>query len=250
MIHKEEVIILRSYDCKEYDRLYEIFSMQSGKRTIAAKGVRKPKAKLASGLEPITNSEIFLAKGRNFDKATGVIIRNQYPSIKKDLAKINSVKNFFNAIKKMLTDKSPENEINEKIYHLILFYLDQIENNSYQETKSLKIKLAILWKIIYWMGYQPGVFRCFNCSEKITEEESYSFFVPYGVSCKACLKTKKDIHAQEIKIDKNSLKMLRLFLKQSVNQTSKISLSIESLKRIERTVKLTLEQITEKRIDI
>jgi DNA repair protein RecO (recombination protein O) len=169
MIYKDEVVILYSYDCKEYDRLYDVFSNKFGKKTIVAKGVRKPKAKLAGGLEPITSSEIFLAKGRGFDKVTGVIIRDQFPQIKKDIAKINEIRKLFFVIKKSFTDRQREGEISKKIYDLIHFYLNFLEKGDFNEKINLNIKLDIYWKIIHWMGYQPGVFQCFKCGKKIEE---------------------------------------------------------------------------------
>ncbi|MFO7807314.1 MAG: DNA repair protein RecO [Candidatus Moraniibacteriota bacterium] len=250
MTYKDESIVLRSYDCKEYDRLYEVFSNNFGKKVVVAKGVRKPKAKLAGGLEPITASEIFLAHGRGFDKVTGVIIKDQFPGIKNDFTKINEAKKFFNNIKKIFADKSLESEVNEKAYDLIYFYLQFLEKRSFVELDNLKIKLSVYWKIINWLGYQPGIFKCFNCGKKIEELNFYSFFVPYGVSCGACLNIEKKDFFQEIKIDKNSLKILRLFLASSQEKVVKVSMPFGSIKKVEKVVKSTLEQIPEKRLDI
>lgn len=123
MIYKIEAIILKSNEVKEYDRFYTILSNDHGKKTVLAKGVRKITAKLASGLEPITYSEIFLAEGRNFDRVTGVIIHDQFKEIREDLAKIKGIKKFFRIIDLLLMEKTLEKKDNQDFFDGLIFYL-------------------------------------------------------------------------------------------------------------------------------
>jgi DNA repair protein RecO (recombination protein O) len=257
MTYKDEILVLRSFDCKEYDRLYEVFSKNFGKKTIIAKGVRKPKAKLAGGLEPITASEVFLVEGRGFDRVTGVIIQEQFSETKKNLDKLVEAKKFFNILNKSLADKALDNEINQKIYKGVLYYLKCLEDEEIIEVSNFQIKLAILWKLIYWLGYQPGIFRCFNCGKLLTEEEECSFFIPYGVSCSCFDKgnhagypTQEGQNFQKTVISKSALNFLKSSLINSTKTVSDISLSVKSSKEVEKIIKLTLEYNLEKRIDI
>jgi recombinational DNA repair protein (RecF pathway) len=153
-------------------------------------------------------------------------------------------------IKKSFTDRQREGEISKKIYDLIHFYLNFLEKGDFNEKINLNIKLDIYWKIIHWMGYQPGVFQCFNCGKKIEELDFYSFFIPYGVACEKCCKKENGSFAQEIKIDKNSLKILRFFLVNPVGAAAKVDIPLISVKKIEKIIKLTLERVIEKRVDL
>jgi len=249
MIYKIQAIIISSTEVKEYDRFYGIFCADQGKKQIVAKGVRKITAKLACGLEPITYSEIFLAEGRNFDRVTGVIINNQFTEIKKDLDKIKEIKGFFKIIDWLLIEKSLEQKENHELFENMLFYLNLIDTTPINNLKLKAVKLAILWKIIYWLGFQPQIFHCSNCSEKIVEQDFYQMILPAGIVCKQCLKSNR-VNSQNQKIGKEILKILRIYNQKEVEVSYKLKLSRKQCDEVRILTVLALDYILGRRVNL
>lgn len=80
-------IVLRSYDYKDYDRQYIIYTKDEGKVMAVGKSVKKIKSKLASHLEPFFTVELMLARGRAFYRVAGAKIKYNYANIAKDINK-------------------------------------------------------------------------------------------------------------------------------------------------------------------
>jgi len=249
MIYKTKAIIISSTEVKEYDRFYGIFCCDQGKKQIVAKGVRKITAKLACGLEPITYSEIFLAEGRNFDRVTGVIINNQFTEIKKNLEKIQEIRKFFKIINNLLIEKSLEILENKELFEGLVFYLEAMDSKSENKPKLKVLKLAIIWKIIYWLGFQPQIFNCFNCSEKIQEQDFYQIILPSGIVCNKCLKFNQ-VNSRSQKVSKEILKILRIYNQKDIKTSFKLKLSPKQYNEIRVLTILALDHILGKRVDL
>ena len=62
--YQTEGIILKRVDFKEADRIITFITPDKGKIGAIAKGVRKPKSKLAGGIELLTISDLGLIRGK------------------------------------------------------------------------------------------------------------------------------------------------------------------------------------------
>ncbi len=60
----DKAIVLRRVNYGEADRIVSVLTSSSGRVSVLAKGVRKPKSKLAAGIEPFCINEICFAPGR------------------------------------------------------------------------------------------------------------------------------------------------------------------------------------------
>jgi len=125
--YKVEGIILNSKDIKEYDRIYSVFSRQVGVFNILGVGVRKPRAKLASGLEPFTYGDIFLIKGRFLDRVRGTVIFEQFSYLKQELDFLTKSRRLFSILNQLL----PTAEPNEDVFDLLYSYLRLLNELAY-----------------------------------------------------------------------------------------------------------------------
>ena len=123
MDYKYQGIILSKFDVAEVDRLYNIYTLETGKIRILGKGVRNANAKLAGQLEPLTYSEIFIAKTRGRGKITGAIAVNNFLLIKSDLAATKQAFYVFSILDRMIA----EEERDERIFRLVIKYLEALE---------------------------------------------------------------------------------------------------------------------------
>lgn len=67
-----EGIVLRTREYGERDRLVTLVDREGTRRTVLAKGVRRPRSSLAAGVQPYTYSRFLLWKGRSLDGVSQV----------------------------------------------------------------------------------------------------------------------------------------------------------------------------------
>lgn len=240
MNYKVEAIVLKSRDIKEVDRVYTIFSREKGKLKIVGKGTRKPTAKLASAMEPITLSEVFLIAGKWLDKLTGVILVQQYPRIKSDEKKLLLCKRLFEILDALANEKEP----NQQLYQELIDFLSLLESPSVDYQLLRLMQLGLLWKIIQWSGHQPEVFCCAHCAQSLQEKEFYWFGVDTGIECEKC----HFGQGRKIRIEKDTVKILRIFFSQPLSIILKLRVKEKNILQVSKTIEMILQHILGKRV--
>lgn len=251
--YKTEVIILRSWKSKEYDRIYSVFSREYGKMRVVGIGTRRPKAKLASGLEPLTRSDIFLVKCRALDRVKGTIVLRQYIGLKNHLDNLVESKKTVNVLERLLGDNEPS----EEIFVAMKDYFKVIDKFSQEKSKILfstqLAQLSLFWKIIYWNGYFPRFQHCTHCDKKIKEQNSYKFVLSQGISC-GCQNDRTTFGDEEVnlKIDlsKNVIKVIKFLVAQDMENIEKLKVDSGDFQDLKQFTKLILEQIIEKKVNL
>lgn len=233
-------------ECREYDRIYTIFSKERGKISVIGVGTRKPKAKLASGLDSLTKSELFMIKCRGLDRVTGVLIDDQYQEIKKDYEKIILVRRTIRILNKLLL----EGEKCEDIYMAFSSFLDIVENSKINKEINDKQKisfaqLALFWKGIAWLGAVPSLYHCVDCRKKIKQDDKFIFSVPTGLKCQDCFGDKE---SNSFYISADAVKLLRIFLKEDQGVLKKIKVQEKTLAELFYITKYILSYMTEGKI--
>ena len=258
--YKTEVIILKSWESKEYDRIYSVFSREYGKMRVVGIGTRKVQAKLASNLEPFTRTDIFLVKCRYLDRVRGTIILRQYKKLKQDLNYLVEGRRTVDIIEKLL----PDNESNEKIFIAMKEYLKFLNKLAEKGSKTSRItnskkqnkvnqnkfvsqlaQLALIWKAIYWSGYFPRFSNCAYCNRKITEVEQYTFVLSRGISCGCQNNFGDDL---KIILKKNTIKIIKFLVTQEIQYIKKFQIKIDDLQYLQQFTKLILEQIIDRKV--
>jgi DNA repair protein RecO (recombination protein O) len=83
--YQTEAVVIRKIKLGEADRILTLYTPQYGKIEAVAKGVRRPKSKMAGHLELLTYSHLNLARGRNLDTIIGAQTIESYLNLKNDL---------------------------------------------------------------------------------------------------------------------------------------------------------------------
>jgi len=118
-MQKYTAIILASRETGEVDRLYFLYTLEQGLVKAAAKGARKPTAKLAGHLEPGTMTEVYVARARGMGQITGAIALENFGDFKKDFEKIGE----FFRIAKFFLKNFAEGEEDDIIFGLLSEFL-------------------------------------------------------------------------------------------------------------------------------
>lgn len=231
MDYKYQGIILNKKDVAETDRIYTIYTLESGKIRVLGKGVRRPMAKLAGHLEPLTFAEVFVARTRGLGKITGSIVSNNFPNIKADLDSLTAVFETFKTVEKNIVDQ----EEDQAIFSLLLEYLQSLEkiSNQGEEFASKKdiLTLGFLFKFLSELGYRTEMDGCVYCGTKLSPGNNYFSAVRGGALCGQCCVT----DMRKIRMDDESIKFVRLFLKNRLENLVKVASSkteINNLKKI------------------
>lgn len=78
----DNVLVLRRVDYAEADRIVSVLSQSGGKFSLLAKGARKPKSKLAGGIEPFCiNTVTYLQSPRELKTLVSASVKTQFNHI-------------------------------------------------------------------------------------------------------------------------------------------------------------------------
>jgi DNA repair protein RecO (recombination protein O) len=226
MEYKYQAIILGKNDVAETNRIYTVYSKEMGKIRLLACGVRKPNAKLAGSLEPITFSEIFVAKGKGRGKITGVIALENFLSLKENIFALEKVFYVFKIFNRLIS----EEEKDERIFDLLLDYLLILEKDSLQK-EDLKIEiltLGFIFKLLNALGYGMEMKKCVGCLKKLKAGENFFSAELGGVLCADCVKFK----TKKIRISDESVKFIRIFLDNKIQNLAKIKTEKKNLENL------------------
>ena len=224
MDYKYQGIILNKRDIGEVDRIYTIYTLEAGKIRILGKGVRKPNAKLAGNLEPITQAEIFVSRNRGMGKITGSIAINNFSNIKTNLDLITKVFYVFKLLAKIIS----EEEKDEKVFNLLEKYLSVMDKLNQDENKADVLTLGLLFKILDEMGYRLEVEKCVYCEKKLLLENNYFSVSRGGILCHSC----HSFEQKKIAVSNESIKLIRIFLQNKIENLVKLKVSQADINRL------------------
>ena len=168
VVIKTKGIVIKRVNLGEADKIITLLTKDRGKIRVIAKGVRKPKAKLAGFLDLFHYNECLIAEGRNLDIITGVSTIENWHGINQSLQQVALAYYMAETIDKLIEETQ---EIGD-IFDLIYFSFDTLNQN--------KINLNILKSffevnIVGALGYKPELERCIECNEVIQKDAWFSF---------------------------------------------------------------------------
>ncbi|MEK7600271.1 MAG: DNA repair protein RecO [Patescibacteria group bacterium] len=160
-------IILSRTDYGEADRIITVLTPEQGKLSLMARGVRKPKSRLAGGIELFSTAEITYLNGRG---AIGTLVSARlikyYSSIVKD---IDRVQLGYELIKMLhrATEDQPESD-----------YYDLLEQAyAALDTASIDTALIRLWfqaQLLRFAGHSPNL-KTDTEGRKLAIDTNYNF---------------------------------------------------------------------------
>lgn len=223
----------------EVDRFYIVYTRQAGKVRLLGKGVKKPNAKLAGNLEPLTYSEIFFAKGKGSGNIIGAIANDLFFGIKENLPISRSVFFTLGILGRIIT----EEEKDEKIFDLVLKYLESAQSMAEEfsegkmkedelEKKMDVLSFGFLLKLLEKLGYGLEFEKCVFCKGKLLPGGNFFSAESGGILCVDCAKNQR----QSVKATDESVKLGRIILKNRIRNFSKINVTKEAVDNLKLIV--------------
>lgn len=118
-----EGIVLKRLNFGEADRILTLFTRDSGKITVLAKGIRKISSKRAGSLELFNHIKCNLVRGKGeLDTLIEVELHHPFSSWRKHLGRINIAYQTCEVIDKL----TPEHQPHPQIFEILKYCLSQI----------------------------------------------------------------------------------------------------------------------------
>jgi len=234
--YQTEAIIIKKIKLGEADRILTLYTPHLGKLRAVAKGVRRPRSKLAGHLELLTHSQITLARGRNLDTIIGSQTINSFLPLKSDLY-LTSYALYAAELVDLFTVDNIEN------YPLFQLLLEAMLHLSQSSDKELILRYFEL-RLLSQVGYRPQLQQCVSCHSQLMP--SGNSFCPGagGMLCPSCSQSYPLTHPVSV----NALKVLRFLQNSDYNTASKLKMNPELSREIEEVIRDYLKYLLEREV--
>jgi DNA repair protein RecO (recombination protein O) len=232
--YQTEAIIIKKIKLGEADRILTLYTPHLGKIRAVAKGVRRPRSKMAGHLELLTHSLVSLARGRNLDTITGSQTINSFLPLKSDL-QLASYALYATELVDQFTADNVEN------YPLFQLLLETMEHLCQDNDKELALRYFEL-HLLNLVGYRPQLQQCVSCQALL---ETNSSFCPSmgGMLCPNCR------HSQlAYPISINGLKTLQLLQSNDRETTRQLKINPGVAEELEAVMRNYLKYLLERDI--
>ncbi len=233
--YQTEAIIIKKTKLGEADRILTLYTPRLGKIQAVAKGVRRPRSKMAGHLELLTHSLISLARGRNLDTVTGTQTIDSFLPLKSDLELTAQALYTVELVDQFTADA----EENQPLFQLLLETLHNLCQRSKNELTLRFFELHLLNDV----GYRPQLLNCVSCHSPL--KPVVNAFAPGagGVLCPDCSQSHL---AYPLSV--NALKVLRFFQNNDYETSSRLRMNPELFQELEEVMRSYIIYLLEREI--
>jgi DNA repair protein RecO (recombination protein O) len=234
--YQTEAIITKKIKLGEADRILTLFTIDHGKIEAVAKGVRRPKSKMAGHLELLTHSQIRLARGRNLDTIIGSQTINSFMDLKNDLFLAS-----YGLYASELVNQFMELHIeNQALFRLLL---DTLQRLSEAQNTDLILRYFEL-HLLELVGYRPQLQECVSCRLELKPVGNVFCSSSGGILCPEC----KYEHPAAFPISVDALKVLRLFQRSPFEVVTRLKISPELSQELKSAMANYIRYLLEKEV--
>ena len=193
-------LILSRQTYREHDVLVRVYTSTAGKLSLIARGAKKLKSKLAGHIEPLTQADIMVVKGRGRDYLGSAVTHRVYGGIRSDLNKLYYAGQALSVVDRLIKEDLAE----QKIFKLLLECLDILDRFGRKKSadsmalektgqgEELAREKGELWlsffilRLLLILGHQPEIRSCLSCSRSLGPGRNYFDLLDGGLVCEAC----------------------------------------------------------------
>ncbi len=176
-LYRTEGIVLREMDYAEADRILTVLS-PLGKRSLIAKGIRRPTSRKVGHLGLFYRAQMLVAKGANLDIVTQAESLEEFEGLRSDLMRFT----YACYVGELAERLAQEDEENPPLYELTMHTLRRL---AAEPDPRLWVRYFEL-RLLSISGYQPELFECLSCHEPIRPAPNYFSAEHGGLLCTRC----------------------------------------------------------------
>ena len=234
--YQTEAIIIKKIKLGEADRILTLYTPHLGKIQAVAKGIRRPRSKLAGHLELLTHSQVSLARGRNLDTITGSQTINSFLPLKSNL-ELTSYALYAIELVDQFTADHIEN------YPLFQLLLDTMHRLCQAGDNELVLRYFEL-QLLNQVGYRPQLHQCVSCRSTLEPTTNSFCSSAGGMLCPSCIQSQYLTYPLSV----NGLKVLRLLQNSDYDTVSRLRLTSELSRELEEVMRDYLKYLLEREI--
>jgi len=181
-ITKTEAIVLKSMKFGDTSKIATLYTRDHGKIKVIAKGIRKPKSRLAGALQTLSHIQIVFYKKRTSEiylLSQSETIKS-YHSLYKDLSRYIFASAALELLDRLITGE----ESNPQVFELTKATLSFMESCP---KRSLEKSFCFyVLRLAHLLGYKPKFDGCMSCNKPVGR--GLVLFSPErgGITCKRC----------------------------------------------------------------
>ncbi|HWQ28426.1 MAG TPA: DNA repair protein RecO [Dehalococcoidia bacterium] len=225
-VYKTPAIVLRQRKLGDTDKIVTLYTANYGKLDAVAKGVRRPRSKLAGHVEPLIHASFLLARGRNLDIVTQAETIEPFQVIRDDLDRLGPALYAAELLDRFTEDRAE----NFALYRLLLDTLRRIAARADTAPLALRFyEMALLGQL----GFQPELTACVGCRGRLDPEGTFWSAASGGVLCRACVPPEEPVRP----LSANAVKVLRVLQSAPFSEAAKLVIRPELAAEIERAMR-------------
>jgi len=234
--YQTEAIIIKKTKLGEADRILTLYTPHLGKIQGVAKGVRRPRSKLAGHLELLTHSQVSLARGRNLDTIIGSQTINSFLPLKSDLW-LTSCALYVTELVDQFTADHVED------YPLFQLLLETMHRLSRADDNELVLRYFEL-HLLNEVGYRPQLERCVSCRSPLKVVTNTFSPADGGMLCPRC--SQQRFLTYPLSVD--AVKVLSLLQGNDYDTTGKLEMNPELSHELDEVLSHYLEYLLEREV--
>lgn len=212
-IIKLKGLVLREAYSGESDKIITVLTKERGKKTIVAKGARRPRSPFLGGTQQFCYSEFIVYDNKNIANLNQVEIIETFHKIRDNLLKLSYATYFM----ELLENSTMEEIVAEELLILTLKTFQMLNKDLYNPKFISRIYEIRLMEII---GYMPETTQCVNCGKELNTNIYFSSNGG-GVLCNDCKKTDN----RAVKISVGTLYSIQYILSSDLSKLFNFSVS-------------------------
>jgi DNA repair protein RecO (recombination protein O) len=234
--YETEAIVIKKTKLGEADRILTFYTPDYGKLEAVAKGVRRPKSKMAGHLELLTYSHIRLARGRNLDTIIGSQTIDSFMPLKNDLWLTSQ--GLYAA--ELINQFTAAHLANPGLFKLFIETLGRLPQTNSPDLTLRYFELHLLEMV----GYRPQLQECVACRTEL--KPVINSFSPGagGILCPDCELSQPASFA----ISVDALKVLRLFQRSEFVVVGRLKIGAELSQELKQDLASFIRYILEREV--
>jgi len=176
---KTKGIVIKASDYKDSDKLVTIFSADKGIIKVRARGVKKPKAKLAFAAQPFAFVDYILAAKGGFYTVINASSIDQFYDITTDFDKYVFCLACLEVCEKTIKENDPSHD-------LFLLLLTAFKLVSYGKASPMVVFIKFMLEALKYLGFALHLSTCACCDSSLPSK-LFAFSYDYnGMLCAKC----------------------------------------------------------------
>jgi DNA repair protein RecO (recombination protein O) len=172
-------VVIRQRELGEADRILVLYTRERGKLSAVAKGVRRPRSRLAGSLQLFCQAEVQLAAGRSLEVATQARAVDAFYHLRDDMARYSHA----SYLAELLDAVTEEGLADPGLFELLVGTLSALDSGADPTTLTRAFELKLLGRL----GYGPELESCASCAAQIGAKARGFSVTQGGVLCARCL---------------------------------------------------------------